>query len=180
MSVRSVLVGALLVLPAASLVVAQAPTPPKPAPEVQKLAFFAGRWNETVNVNASPMGPGGKVTMTSTCEWFAGGFNLVCKEDGTGPTGPAHSMAIFGYSTERKHYTHYGYGNDGGGDQVLFGDVAGDTWNWEWDASQGGQQMKFRVTVKQTSPDAYTFKLEASAAGDTWNTISEGTDTRIK
>ena len=180
MFTRSALGGALLALPAASLLIAQAPTPPKPAPELQKLAFFAGRWNETVNANASPMGPAGKSTLTSTCEWFPGGFTLVCKEDGTGPMGPEHGMALFGYSTDRKHYTYYGYNNSGGLDQVLYGDLTGDTWNWEWESAPGSPPMKFRVTVKQTSTDSYTFKFEASAAGGSWNTISEGTDTRIK
>src|SRR5438046_6111373 len=64
---------AAVTLLAAPALVAQAPpAPPKPAPEVQKLAYFAGRWNETADMKASPMGPGGKMTVASSCEWFPG------------------------------------------------------------------------------------------------------------
>src|SRR5260221_658519 len=166
---RSALVGALLALPSASLLIAQAPTPPKPVPELQKLAFFAGRWNETGNANASPMGPAGKFTQTTSCEWFDGGFFLVCHDEGLRPSGPTKGMSIFGYSTDRKHYPYFGIGNGGGLDQVLYGDLTGDTWDWEWEGPPGGQRMKFRVTIKQTSPDSSTFTFEASAAGRPWN-----------
>src|SRR2546423_15436050 len=83
MTYRALAAVTLLVAPALS---AQAPAaPPKPGPEVQKLAYFAGRWSEVADMKASPMGPGGKATVSSSCEWFSGGFFLVCRSDGTNP-----------------------------------------------------------------------------------------------
>ena len=90
----------LAVVPA--LLSAQAPQPPKPGPEVQKLAMFAGRWTSTGEMKPGPMGPGGKMTATSNCEWFEGGFYIVCRSDGTTPGGPMKGLGILGYSTERK------------------------------------------------------------------------------
>ena len=49
---------AFVTLVGASALRAQAPEPPKPGPEHQKLAYFVGRWNIEGTVQASPMGPG--------------------------------------------------------------------------------------------------------------------------
>src|SRR6266566_9909461 len=78
-------------------------------------AYFAGRWNEVGQMKPGPMGPGGQLTSTSTCEWFAGGFSIVCRSDGKGPTGEMHGLGILGFSTERKRYTYYGVDNSGMG-----------------------------------------------------------------
>src|SRR2546422_11098218 len=67
----------------------------------QKLAYFLGRWSETVDMKPGPMGPGGKMTATSTCEWFSGGFYLVCRSEGRGPTGPQQGLGIL-RSEERR------------------------------------------------------------------------------
>jgi uncharacterized protein DUF1579 len=172
---------AVMSLLAAPVLVAQAPpAPPKPGPEVQKLAYFVGRWNETAEVKPGPMGPGGKMTVASSCEWFAGGFYVVCKGDGTGPGGPTHGLGILGYSTERKRYSYYGIDNAGMGGDPSYGDLVGDTWNWDGESTMGGQQVKGRYTIKQVSPDSYTWKWEMSVAGGPWNAVAEGTDTRVK
>lgn len=61
----------------------QAPSgPPKPEPELQKLAYFAGKWASEGEMKPSSFGPGGKFTFIQTCEWFAGGFALVCHSEG--------------------------------------------------------------------------------------------------
>src|SRR3989449_11201669 len=73
---------AVVTLLAAPVLRAQTPAAaPKPGPEHQKLAYFLGRWSETVDMKPGPMGPGGKMTATSTCEWFSGGFYLVRSEE---------------------------------------------------------------------------------------------------
>jgi len=160
---------------------AQAPAAaPKPGPEHQKLAYFAGRWNEVGQMKPGPMGPGGQMTSTSTCEWFAGGFSLVCRSDGKGPTGETHGLGILGYSTERKRYTYYGVDNSGMGGDLSYGDLTGDTWTWEGESLMGGKPVKGHYTIKQVSPDSYTWKWEMSVGGGPWTLMAEGTDTRVK
>ena len=160
---------------------AQAPAaPPKPAPEVQKLAYFAGRWNETADMKASPMGPGGKMTVASSCEWFPGGFYVVCRGDGTGPMGPTHGLGIIGYSTERKQYTYYGIDNSGMGGPVSYGDLAGDTWTWTTESTMNGQAVKGRYTIKQVSPDSYTWTWEMAVGGGPFAAMATGSDTRVR
>ena len=84
---------ALALITAPALLSAQAPQAPKPGPEHQKLAYFAGRWSETADMKPGPMGPGGTMTGTSSCEWFQGGFYLVCRSNGRSPSGPAAPAA---------------------------------------------------------------------------------------
>src|SRR5947209_19073053 len=64
-----------------TLALAQASfTPPKPGPEVQQLGKFVGEWTTVGTVKPGPMGPGGKVTGTESCEWVSGGYAVLCKE----------------------------------------------------------------------------------------------------
>ncbi len=51
---------------------------PKPGPEVKKLGYFVGTWSTTGDMKENPFGmPPGKFTMTSKCEWFPGGYQVV-------------------------------------------------------------------------------------------------------
>lgn len=172
---------AVVALVAAPALHAQmAPPAPKPGPEHQKLAYFAGRWNGTGEMKPGPMGPGGKMTGTSNCEWFAGGFYLMCRSDGSGPSGEMHSLGIMGYSSERKRYTFYGIDNSGMGAEPWYGLLSGDTWNWEGESMMGGKAVKGRYVIKQTSPDRYTWKWEMAVGGGPWTLAAEGTETRAK
>ena len=92
---------------------AQAPTPPKPGPEHQRLAYFVGKWTGEGEMKASPMGPAGKISSVDSCEWFEGHFSVVCRSDGKSPMGPMKSVGILSYSPEEKVYTYYGTDNSG-------------------------------------------------------------------
>jgi hypothetical protein len=95
----------------AQVVAAQSPQAPKPGPEHARLGYFVGKWKTEGEMKPSPMGPGGKMTGTDTCNWFEGRFTVVCRSEGTGPWGPTKSIGILGYSTEEKVYTYYGVDN---------------------------------------------------------------------
>ena len=172
---------ALAFLVAPSLLSAQAAQQvPKPGPEVQKLAMFAGRWTETGDMKASAMGPAGKMTTSSNCEWFSGGFYLVCKSTGTSPTGPGEGLGILGYSTERQKYTYYGIDNSGMPAEPAYGTVAGNTWTWEGGGKMGGQPFKSRYTITIVSPDESNYKFEMAAGGQPFAVMGEGTAKKVK
>jgi hypothetical protein len=156
------------------------PQPPKPGPEHQKLAYFAGRWKSVGEMKPGPMGPGGRMTATTTCEWFSGGFYLVCRGEGRSPAGPMHNLSILGYNTEHKRYTYYGIDNAGMGGDPAYGAIEGDTWTWEGEGVMGGQTVKARYVMKVVSPDSYTWTWNLSVAGGEWMTLGEGTETRVK
>ena len=178
-TLRMFTVVALISAPA--LAAQNPPPPPQPGPAQQKLAFFAGRWTSAGEMKPGPMGPGGKVSGTDTCEWFQGGFHLVCRSEGTSPMGAMKSMGILGYDTDRQRYTFYGVDNTGmGSGDMAYGQVSGDTWTWEGETMMGGQSVKQRYVAKQVSPDSYTFEFSMSLAGGPWAVVMTGTETRVK
>ncbi|MGH7675073.1 MAG: DUF1579 family protein [Gemmatimonadales bacterium] len=176
---RSYALAAVITLAAAPVLRAQAPQPPTPGPEQQKLAYFAGRWTSTGEMKPGPMGSGGKMTGTTNCEWFAGKLHLVCRGEGTGPGGPMQSLGIMGYNGERKRYTYYGIDNTGSGDPA-YGQLTGDTWTWEGESLMGGKAVKQRYTIKQLSADSYNWKWEMAMGTGAWTLVGGGTDTRVR
>jgi len=153
---------------------------PKPTPEHKRLGYFVGKWTTEGEMQASPMGPAGKITGTDTCEWFSGGFAVVCRSDGKSPAGPMKSIAIMGYSTEEKVYTYYGVDNSAMTmASVPKGTRQGDgTWTYNDEGVMGGQKYKSRVTLKELSPTEYTFKMELQGPDGKWMPLMEAKSTK--
>jgi hypothetical protein len=72
---------------------AQAPQgPPKPGPEVKRLAYFVGNWKEEGKSTAHGMT--GPVSSTQKWEWVSGGFFIVGHSDNKSPVGDFKIMAV--------------------------------------------------------------------------------------
>jgi hypothetical protein len=158
---------------------AQAPQgPPKPGPEVKKLDYNIGTWN--VEGEAKPFGPmpGGKFTATEKCEWYSGGFFVMCHSEGTGPMGPVKGISFMGYDPNEKVYTYHEFTNTGDAVDAK-GAVNGDTWNWTAESKMGDTKMSARVTIKQVSKTEYTFKLEMSQNGGEFSVVQESTGHKV-
>lgn len=161
--------------------VAQAPQPPQPGPEVQRLAYFVGTWTGEGEMKPSPFGPGGKMSSKDTCEWFEGRFAVVCRGEGKSPMGAMKNLGILSYSTEEKAYTYYGVDNTGMiMSTVAKGTVQGDTWTYTDESLMGGMKVKSRVTLKQLSPAAYTFTMEMQGPKGDWLPMMESKQTKVK
>lgn len=160
---------------------AQAPEMPNPAPEHEKLGVFVGYWTFEGELQPNPIMPGGAIAATQTCDWFEGGFAVVCRGEGSAPVGPTTELAILSYSTEEQAYTYYGIDNTG---MVLtdvpLGTVDGDTWTYVSEMKMGGQQVKLRNTLTVTSPTSYTARTDMAGADGIWSTIVEGTATKAQ
>ena len=176
-----VMLGAYTVISAASIqiVAAQAAEAPKPGPEHKRLGYFVGKWKSEGEMKPGPMGPGGKMTSSDTCEWFEGQFTVICRYEGSGPTGPTKGIGILGYNTEEKVYTYYGIDNSNMTmATVPKGTVRGDTWSYTDEATFGGQKVKSRVTIKELSPKSYTFRMEAQGPDGKWMPMMESKNTK--
>lgn len=168
----------LLSLQAAS---AQQPAAPKPAPENQRLKYFVGNWTTEGELKPGVMGPGGKFTQSSKCDWFEGRFSVVCSTQGTTPMGPSKGIDILSYSSEDKAYTYYGVDNSGMAmTTVPHGTVQGDTWTYTDESSMGGKKVKTRVTIQELPPSSYTFKMDMQGADGKWTTVMESKSTKAK
>jgi len=152
---------------------------PKPGPEHKRLGYFVGNWSTEGEVKQGPMGPGGKITSTDKCAWFDGGFAVVCHSDGKGPTGPMKSIGILSYSSEEKVYTYSGTDSSGMTMTTIpRGKVQGDTWVYDDESMMGGKKVKSRVTIKELSPTAYTFKMDFQGPDGKWGTVMESKSTK--
>jgi hypothetical protein len=161
------------------LVAAQAPQGPKPGPEQARLGYFVGKWTAEGEMKPGPMGPGGKMTSSDDCEWFEGRFSVICHSEGTTPMGPSKSIGILGYSPEEKVYTYYGVDNTNMTmASVPRGTVRGDTWTYNDEGTMGGKKVKTRVTIKELSPTAYTFKMEMQGPDGKWMPMMESKNTK--
>jgi hypothetical protein len=158
---------------------AQAPQgPPKPGPEVQKLAYHVGTWK--IEGEAKPFGPmpGGKFTSTEKCEWYSGGFFVMCHSEGTGPMGSAKGVSFMGYDQNEKVYTYHEFTSTGEAIDSK-GKVDGDTWNWTAESKMGDVKISVRVTIKDVSPTEYTFKLEMSQNGGDFSVVEQATGHKV-
>jgi hypothetical protein len=146
-------------------------------PEHKRLAYFAGTWNFSGTAKESPIGPGGPVSFKETCELLDGGFAVVCRSEGKGPTGPTKAISIMTYDVDKKAYT---YTSAESNSPVLnaVGQTQGPTWNWRSEMGTGAQKVIGRVTVKEGGPKAYDFLLEMSMDGKKFMPIIEGKATR--
>jgi len=154
---------------------AQAPVgPPKPGPEIKRLAYNIGTWN--LVGEAKPFGPmpGGKITAKEKCEWLSGGFFVTCHSEGTGPMGPVKGVSFLGYDPNDKVYTYHAFNSTGDAIDAK-GTVNGDTWNWTAESKMGDTKMSVRVTIKEVSKTEYTFKLEMSQNGGEFSVVQEST-----
>ena len=136
----------------------------KPGEEEKRIGYFAGTWTSEGETKASPMGPAGKTSGRETCEWFPGGFHLVCRGEGTSPMGTGKTQSTLGYDPIEKTYTFYMNTSSGDGFFVR-GNVAGKVWTWISESKMDGKVMEIRVTITGESPSAQTFKMESSVDG---------------
>jgi hypothetical protein len=152
------------------------PQPPKPGPEQKNLNFFAGNWTMSGEVKPGPMGPGGKFTGTEHNEWMPGGFFLLSHTKGSGAgMGNQSGLAVHGYDAEKKVYTYDEF-NSSGQNVHATGNFDGKVWTWTSDMTMGGQSMKGRYVLTQTSATACTFKFDMSSdGGKSWTPVMEGT-----
>jgi hypothetical protein len=149
---------------------------PPPAPELKKLDYFAGTWTMDGDVKPGPMGAGGKNTGTAKYEWMEGKYFMVSQSSHSGAMGDGVETAYYGYDANKKVYTYDSFSSMGE-HNIATATVDGDTWTWLFDVPMGSMTMKGRFVMK-TSPASYTYKLEFSQDGSSWNLVMDGKATK--
>ena len=82
---------------------------------------------------------------------------------------------------DEKAYTYYGVDNSGMTmTSIPHGTVKGDTWTYDDENYMGGKKVKTRVTIKELSPTAYSFRMEAQGADGKWAPLMESKATKTK
>ncbi len=174
-----IIAAALALLLCTTIVLAQAPTaPPKPGPEVKKMASFVGNWTSTIEMKPVPgMSPGGKATATRSCVWPVGGFGVSCKQAmDMGAMGKVTSNSLMAYDAEAKNYIYSEVSSTGEAFSVR-GVANGDTWVFDNDATMQGKMMHGRFTAT-FSNDTVTIKFEMGPDANSLQTVMEGKEMR--
>lgn len=151
---------------------------PKPAPELKKLDYFLGTWKMEGDMKPSPMGPGGKFMGTEHNEWMEGNFFVVIhSEFNSKMMGNGKGVSYMGYNADEKKYTYNEF-NSMGENSMSSGTLDGDTWTWLGEEKMGGQTIRGRFTMKQTSPTSYDFKYEMAPPGQDFALVMDGKSTK--
>jgi hypothetical protein len=117
-----------------------------------------------------------------TCDWFAGGFHLVCRGEERGPTGKRTFLNILAYDEKAKAYTEYGISSLGESEYSTGGSIVGNKRTFVKDLDSGveGKPTKLTYTEVQMSPTLYTYQAEASINGGPSTVIAEGKITKVR
>jgi hypothetical protein len=174
----------LLVACFASAVSAQTPAAaPKPDPEFKKFADHrVGHWTYEGEYKPGPLGPGGKVTGTSTYQMILGGFFVERRDTEKDAKGvESQDLALDGYDPVNKNFTTTEFGDDGGIYSGVF-TLSGNTGTWSGKSiSVAGKQYSFRgTTIYAADWMSSTNKGEVSSDGKTWVPFSEIKYTKVK
>lgn len=168
---KSVVIIALGVCTLAATAYGQMPRR-QPGPEHARMAYFVGQWK------FEGESEGLKFTINQTCEWFEGGFHLVCRGEGGGDLGPLKDQAVFAYDRGGKSYTLYTMNNLGNG-MLAKGSIADRVWNWDTELVGAAGPFKARLTIIEQSPTAYTIMLEGLLGG-AWVVLEQGRATKVQ
>jgi hypothetical protein len=152
---------------------------PKPAPELEKLAYFLGPWNSEGEFKDGPAGPGGPFKGREVCRWMPGNFFMGCMMQIKGPMGMLQTQGILGYDTEKKVYQWWSF-NNLGQHETATASLKDGVWTWLGELRVDGKTVKSRYTMSDTTPAGYASRLESSPDGKTWTLVMTGKVERMQ
>jgi hypothetical protein len=147
---------------------------------VRKLGYYLGTWRGEGETKGGPFGPAGKLSSTTTCEWFTGGFQLVCRGEETGPTGERTFLNIRAYDQTAEAYTEYSISSLGETEYATGGSIVENKRIFVLTSDVEGKPLRVRYTEVQVSPTLFTYQAEASIDNAPWTTIAEGEVTKVE
>jgi hypothetical protein len=145
---------------------------PKPGPEHKKLGQLEG------NFTCEGTSFSEKATGTGTCEWGAGGFFMVCKQQFAPASGTVDIHTIYGYNPHEKAYTMYRYWSNGHSD-FSKGWVKDNTWTFVFEDERANDKLQRRQMTMEIAGDSSTYKWEHSVEGEPWHVTTEGKCTKV-
>lgn len=153
---------------------------PRPGPEIQKLAYYLGTWKGEGEAKPGPFGAAGKLSSMTTCDWFDGGFQLVCHGEENGPSGKRSFLNIRGYDQKSASYVEYGISSLGDGEYATGGTIEGNKKTFVVDIDAGDKPAKVRYVEEMLSSTLFTYRAEVSVDGGPWEMIAEGKVSKIR
>ena len=147
---------------------------PTPGPDVQKLAYYIGTWKGHGESKGGPLAPAGRLSSAMTCDWFTGGFQVICKGHETSASGTRQFMDILSYDEQARSYREYTINNEGDSEYDQGGLLAGNAMTYALDLAGGKKPVKVRYTEVRVSSTVRTYRAEIAIGGAPWTVIAQG------
>ena len=152
--------------------------PPKPAAEMDQIAFFEGSWSCKGKTFETPMGPAGEMTSTVDIRKELNGHFQGGTVKGTMPNQPPFEGRLHvTYDSGMKQFVMLWVDNMGGWAQSMSPGWKGDTFVYEGEGHMGGQTMKSRDTFTRSGTGSmkHTWAMQMNGK---WVTAGEETCTK--
>lgn len=150
---------------------------PKPAPELDKVKYFAGSWSCSGDAPASPFGPAHKTQGSTVMKLDLDGFwytGMVTETKTPSNPRPVKGMMHVGYDQSAKQYVMVWVDNFGSWASETSPGWQGETLVFSGEQKVMGEKATARDTLVRKSDREYTHKFELEMKGK-WNTIVEET-----
>lgn len=157
----------------------EAPAPP-PGPEIHEMGYYAGSWEGHGETLAGPFGEAGALSSRMTCEWFTGGFQMVCRGEETGPSGTRGFLNIKSWDEATRTYSEYSVSSLGESEYSRGGTLEGNRLTWTMEQNLGGTPTRVRYTEVRVSPVLMTYQAEISVDGAEWSTLARGEIAKVR
>jgi len=171
-------VASILVLIFASFsALAQQPQgPPKPAPELANLKYFAGTWSCSGDSPAGPFGPAHKTQSTLTLKSDLDGFwydGMMTEAKTAGNPHPVRGMLHIGYDSAAKQYVQLWIDNFGSHAMQMSPGWQGDTIVYTGEQDVMGEKATAKDTLTKKGPNQFAHKFELTMKGETHTIVDE-------
>jgi uncharacterized protein DUF1579 len=172
---KKVILGSLLVLVSASIALAQE-GPPKPAPEMANLKYFAGTWTCTGDSPAGPFGPAHKTQSTLSLKpdldgfWYAG---MMTEMKTASNPHPVKGMLHLGYDTGEKQFVQVWVDNTGSRSVQMSPGWEGDSIAFTGEQVVMGEKATAKDSLTKKGANQFTHKFELTMKGETHTIVDE-------
>jgi hypothetical protein len=150
--------------------------PPKPAPELANLKFFAGSWTCSGDSPAGPFGPAHKTQSTLTLKsdldgfWYAG--TMTEMKTASNPH-PVKGMLHLGYDTGEKQFVQVWVDNTGSRSVQMSPGWEGDSISFTGEQVVMGEKATAKDTITKKGAREFTHKFELTMKGETHTIVDE-------
>jgi hypothetical protein len=150
--------------------------PPKPAPELANLKFFAGSWTCSGDSPAGPFGPAHKTQSTVTLKsdldgfWYAG--TMTEMKTASNPH-PVKGMLHLGYDTGEKQFVQVWVDNTGSRSVQMSPGWEGDSISFTGEQVVMGEKATAKDTITKKGAREFTHKFELTMKGETHTIVDE-------
>jgi hypothetical protein len=173
--VRKLILGSILVVVSTALALGQE-GPPRPAPEMANLKYFAGTWKCTGDSPAGPFGPAHKTQSSLTLKsdldgfWYAG--SMAEMKTASNPH-PVKGMLHIGYDAGAKQYVQLWIDNFGSRSVEMSPGWEGDTIAFTGEQDVMGEKATAKDTLTKKGANEFTHKFELTMKGENHVIVDE-------